>query len=330
MNAWAGWRIAALTTAVTLASAQSFGQDAAESYPRKQIRLILPQTPGAATDVIARAVGQKLSEAWGQPIVVDNRSGASGNIGTALAARAAPDGYTLLFGTVGMLAINPSLYKNVGFDPRKDFAPVALLGIAPVVVIAHPSLSANSITELVQLAKAKPGQLSHGSAGNGTPGHLIMEALKQATQIQMTHVPYKGAAPALTAILGGEIPLTTTGVGSAIAHIGSGRVKPLAIANRSRLQIVPTIPTLRESGVVGVDDLLNWYALFAPAGTSPAIVRKINAEAVRALQSSSVQELFYKSGYESSSDTPQQFSKYYNEQITAWSRIVRTSGATVD
>lgn len=319
-----------LAYGLLLAVTPSLAQDLAAEYPKKQIRMILPQSPGAAMDVIARLMSHKLLESWGQMIVVDNRPGASGNMGSALAARAVPDGYTLLFSAVGMMTINPILYKNVGFDPRKDFTPVALLALAPIVLVRNPSFPANSLKDLIQLARSKPGQLAHGSSGNGTPGHLIMEALKLSANIDMTHIPFKGAAPALNALYTGDVQLISTGLGSAMEHLKAGKIKPLAIANRTRTPLAPDIPTMSESGLAGVDDLLNWYAIFAPAGTPPGIVTKLNGEILRILQTPGVKDFFAQQGFEGASLTPAQFKVYLDQQAQTWTSVVRASKAKVD
>lgn len=319
-----------LVSGLSLAMTPSLAQDTAAGYPKKQIRMILPQSPGAAMDVIARLMSQKLLESWGQVIVVDNRPGASGNMGSALAARAVPDGYTLLFSAVGMMTINPILYKNVGFEPRKDFAPVALLAFAPIVLVRNPSFPVNSLKDLIQLAKLKPGQLVHGSSGNGTPGHLIMEALKLSAKIDMIHIPFKGAAPALTALYSGDVQLISTGLGSAMEHLKAGKLKPLAVANRTRTPLAPDIPTMSESGLAGVDDLLNWYAIFAPAGTPRAIVTKLNDEILRILQTPAVKDYFAHQGFEGANLTTEQFGAYLDQQAQTWTTVVRASKAKVD
>jgi tripartite-type tricarboxylate transporter receptor subunit TctC len=271
-------------------------------------------------------VGQKLSEAWGQPVVIDNRPGAAGIIGTEAVAKAAPDGYTLLMGAISTHAINPSLYKTLSYDPVKDFMPVTLVATAPLLVVVHPSLPVNSTRELIALAKSKPGQLFFASAGSGNSTHLAGELFKTMANVDLVHVPYKGATPAETDLMGGQVSLMFSSILSALPHAKAGKMKALAVTSARRSSIAPELPTVAESGVPGYD-VNPWYGLFAPAGTPRAIVDRINRDVARILAQPDVRQRFATLGAEPAGNTPEQFAAFVNAEIAKWSKVVADSGA---
>jgi len=305
-------------------------QDPAASYPQKPIRLIVPLTAGGATDVLARVVGQGLTETFGQQAVVDNRPGASGNIGAELVAKAPPDGYTLLFGTTAIMAINPSLHQKLTFDTTKDLTPISMLVFSPITITAHPSLPVKTVRELISFSRARPAQLSYGSAGSGTPGHLIMETLKQYGKVDIVHVPYKGAAPALSDLLGGHIQLMTSGLPGVLMHMRAGKLRSLGLVSPQRSPLAPDIPTMIESGLPGVDDMRNWCGLFAPAGTPDSIIAKLSSTIARVLKTPSANERLSPQGYEPAGSSPEQLAEYLSAQKATWSKVVKQSKATAD
>ena len=321
-------RRAALALALTAAfwgSAQAQVQD---KYPSRPVILIVPQAAGGANDAIARVVAQKLSEQTGQSFIVENRPGAGGNIGTALAAKAKPDGYTLMLTVNSAHVINPSLYKSAGFDPVKDFEPVAPVATAGYVLVAHPSFAAKNVTELVTLAKSQPGKITIASAGNGTLNHLIGEMLGKATGIDMVHVPYKGAAAAVTDLVGGQVQVSVQSLPSSLAFIKSGKLKVLGVVNEKRVAAIPDAPTIGET-VKGFGST-PWYGVFAPAGTPKNITAQLNAEISKALDSKDVQDKLATVGCEPYKGTSEQFAALVREDLPKWARIVKDSGATVD
>jgi len=299
-----------------------------QEYPSKTIRMIVPFAAGGPTDVIARTVGQKLTESWGQPVVIDNRGGVGGNLGTDIAAKAAPDGYTLVMVIVAH-AINASLYSKLPYDPVKDFAPVSLAGAATIVLVAHPSVQAKSIRELIALGKAKPGKINWGSPGTGTPHHLAGEMFKTLTGIDMVHIPYKGAAPAIVDLLGGQVSLAFVSLPAALPQIRAGKLTALGVSGPQRSAVAPEVPTIAESGFPGYE-LENWYGALAPAGTPRAIVNKLNGEIVKILQTPEVKDRLNSQGFEIRTSTPEQFAAYLKSEIVKWAKIVKDSGAKVD
>lgn len=300
----------------------------AQGYPNKTIRLIVPFAAGGPTDIIARTVGQKLTGSWGQPMVIDNRGGGGGNIGSDIVAKATPDGYTLAMVIVGH-AINASLYSKLPYDPVKDFAPVTLAGAATIVLIAHPSVQAKSIKELIALGKSKPGKINWASPGTGTPHHLAGELFKTLTGIDMVHIPYKGAAPAVVDLLGGQVSLAFVSLPAALPHIKAGKLTALGISGSQRSAVAPEVPTIAESGLTGYE-LENWYGVLAPAGTPREIVNKLNGEIVKILQTQDVKERLNSQGFEIRTSTPEQFAAYLKSEIVKWAKIVKDSGAKVD
>ncbi len=301
---------------------------AAQSYPNRSIRLVVPYAPGSTTDTLARLLGAKLTEALGQQVVIDNRAGAAGNIGTDIVAKAIPDGHTLVV-VPGSHAINPSLYPKLPFDPIKDFSTVALIASAPLLIAAHPGLAASSMRDLIALAKAKPGEIRYASGGSGSPSHLSMELLKSMAGIDLVHVPYKGGGSVLTALLSGEVQLTPSGVLVLLPLARAGRIKLLATTGSKRLAAAPEVPTVAESGVPGYA-VTGWWGVLAPAGTPRPIVQRLNGAIVRALQSTDLRERLAADGIEPAGGTPEAFAEHLRREITIWSKVVRESGARAE
>jgi tripartite-type tricarboxylate transporter receptor subunit TctC len=298
-------------------------------YPTKPIRVINPFTAGGSVDIVARVVAQKLNEAWGQPAIVDNRPGAGATIGAAMVAHAAPDGYTLLV-TTGTMAVNVSLYRKLPFDAVKDFAPVALLVQTPNVLAVHPSVAAKTTQEFISLAKARPGQIIYASSGAGTSTHLTMELFRSMAGVDMLHVAYKGATPAVSALLSGEVQSIFNPITAMLPQARAGKVRALAVSSSKRVEIAPELPTVAESGVPGFESIV-WYACYAPAGTPRAIVAQINAELNRALQRADTREHFMKIGMVPMGGTPQALADYLKVEIARWAKVVKDAGiSTVD
>ena len=320
-------RIIASGVAVVALAAIS-AASSAQGYPNKSVRLVVPFPAGGPTDVIARAVAQKLTESMGQQVVIDNRGGSGGNIGADIVAKSAPDGYTLLMAIVSH-AINASLYSKLPYDTVKDFAPITRTGSATIIMIAHPSLPAKSIREFIALAKARPGQLSFASPGSGTPHHLAGELLKTTAGIDMAHIPYKGAAPAVIDLMGGQVPVGFVSLPAALPHVKAGKLTALGITTSKRSAIAPEIATFAEAGLAGYD-LENWYGALAFGGTPKEIVDRLNAEIVRALQLPDVKERLYSQGFEIHTSTAEEFAAFIRSEIVKWAKIVKASGAKVD
>lgn len=315
----------AAAAALAFSPLASLAQD---PYPSRPVTIIVPQAAGGANDAIARVIAQKLTELTGQSFIVDNRTGAGGNVGTAMAAKARPDGYTLMLTADSAMVINPSLYKSTGFDPIKDFEPIGPVATAGYVLVANTGFAANSVNELVAQAKQKPGTINIGSAGNGTLNHLIGEMLGKATGIELVHVPYKGSAAAVTDLVAGQVQVSVQSLPSSIAFIRSGKIKVLGVVNPKRVAALPDSPTIGES-VPGFG-ATPWYGLFAPAGTPKAIVTKLNADIARALESKDVQERLAGVGCEPFKSSPEQFATLVREDLPRWAKIVKASGATID
>jgi tripartite-type tricarboxylate transporter receptor subunit TctC len=313
---------ASLCVAAGAAVAQS-------SYPTRPILMIVPQTAGGTNDIVGRVVSQKLSEVLGSPVAVENRPGAGGNIGTQFAAKSAKDGYTLLMTISSSQAINPALYKNPGFDPVKDFKPIALIGAVPNVLLANADFPAKSMKELIAMAKAKPGHYQYASAGNGTLNHLLGEMLNSMAGIDLQHVPYKGVAPALNDVLGGQLPLVFASLPSSLAHIKAGKLKPLAVSSPKRSPALPDVPALSEV-VPGYTGTL-WIGLFAPAGVPADVQAKLQDAMGKTLAAKDLRDKLELQGVEMAAPTtPEQFATLLNEDIARWAQIVKTSGASID
>jgi tripartite-type tricarboxylate transporter receptor subunit TctC len=301
----------------------------AQTFPTKQVRLVVPQTPGGASDALARIMAQKLSEKWGQPVVVDNRAGAGGNIGMDIVAKAAPDGYTLLMSYVGSHAINPSIYKKLPFDPEKDFVAVANLADVPFVAVANPKLPITNIKDLAAYVASGKGQVSFGSAGNGSVNHLLGEMFNAAASVKMTHVPYKGAAPALADLMGGQIQVVFTSLPSVGQHIKGGTLKGLAVTGSKRSPAFKDIPTFVELGYPALG-ISPWFGIFATGGTPPAVVKQINADINRILQEQDTIDKFAAQGAEVHATSPDELQTMLHNDIQKWAVVVKQSGATVD
>ena len=314
--------------ATAIAAPLTFAQGAA-NYPAKPVRLVVPFPAGGTTDILARAVAQRLSEAWGQQVIVDNRPGAGGNIGSDLVAKAKPDGYTLLMGTVGTHAINPSLYRNMPYDHVKDFAPVILVAGVPNVLVVNPSLPVHSVPELIAYAKANPGKLNFASSGNGTSIHLSGELFKAMTGVEMTHVPYKGSAPALTDLIGGQVQLMFDNLPSSLPFIKAGKLRALAVTSGARAAALPDLPTLAESGLPGFE-ASSWFGVLAPAGTSRDIVAKLNGAIAGWLASPEAKEKLLAQGAIAAGGTPEDFARHIGAETSKWAKVVKASGAHID
>jgi tripartite-type tricarboxylate transporter receptor subunit TctC len=297
-------------------------------YPAKAIRLIVPFGTGSTTDTLARLVGQKLAEAWGQPVVVDNRAGAGGNIGTDMVAKAAGDGYTLLM-AAGSHSINPALYRNLPYDAVKDFAPVTLIGFAPQLLVATASLPANSVRELIALAGGKPGQLRYASGGNGSPSHLAMELFKSMARIDIVHVPYKGGDPVLIALLSGEMHLYFGNIRAMMPQVKAGKLKALAVTSPKRSPAAPDVPTIAESGVPGYS-MLAWWGLLAPATTPRAVVTRLYHEVGGMLQEPAIRERLAAVGIDAAGSSPEEFGSFIRAEIATWTKVVNTAGVRID
>jgi tripartite-type tricarboxylate transporter receptor subunit TctC len=318
-----------LTAVITaIAAPFTFAQGAA-NYPTKPVRLVVPFPAGGTTDILARAVAQKLSEAWGQQVIVDNRPGAGGNIGSDLVAKSKPDGYTLLMGTVGTHAINPSLYKNMPYDHVKDFVPVILVAGVPNVLVVNPSLPVHSVPELIAYAKANPGKLNFASSGNGTSIHLSGELFKAMTGVEMTHVPYKGSAPALTDLIGGQVQLMFDNLPSSLPFIKAGKLRALAVTSGARAAALPDLPTLAESGLPGFE-ASSWFGVLAPAGTPRDIVAKLNGAIAGWLASPEAKEKLLAQGAIAAGGAPEDFARHIGAETSKWAKVVKASGAHID
>jgi len=303
---------------------------AAQSYPTRPIRLVVPYPPGGPLDIMARAIGQKLTEAWSQPVVVDNRAGAGGNIGADLVAKSPADGYTLLMGAVATHAINPTLYGKVPYDPIRDFAPVALVAQVPNVLVVNPAVPARTVRELIELARAKPGTLNFGSGSTGSTGHLAGELFNTMAGVKMVHIPYKGGAPAMADLLAGQVQLMFDNLANALPNVKAGRLRALAVTTLARSPAVPDLPTVAESGLPGFD-LTTWFGLMVPAATPPEIVARLNAEIVRALAARDLRERLEKMGAEVPiNNTPEHFAAFIRSEAAKYAKVVKDSGATVE
>lgn len=305
-----------------------FGAAGAETYPSRAVKIIVPYPPGGASDVTARLLAQKLGEAWSQPVVIENRPGANGNVAAAYVAGMPPDGYTLLMGNVGPNAISLSLYKNLSYGV-KSFAPISQTGTVPIVILANPDAPFRTLAELVAYAKANPGKLSYGSAGIGSSTHLTAELFKAAAGVQIAHVPYKGDSPAIVDVEGGQIPLMLATTVSAVPQIRTGRIRAIAVTTARRSSALPDVPTIAESGYPNFDTS-SWGGLLAPAGTPPDVVAKLHDAVVKIMASAETRKVLGDLGIEIISSSPQAFGKYMADEETKWAGAVKSSGASVE
>ena len=319
------WLGLALFAAVPLCTVNALAQ----GFPNKPVKIVVPFPPGAATDTLARLLGQRLAETWGQSIVIDNKPGAGSIIGAQTVASAAPDGYTLFMGHIGTHGANPALYAKLPYDPVKDFAPVALLVSIPNLLAVHPSLGVNSVADLIVLAKSKPGALNVGSPGVSTSAHLIISLFRSVTGADMTHVPFKGAAAAMQGIVNGDVQVAFDTVTSLLPHVRAGRVKALAVTSKERSVSAPEVPALAEAGVPGFD-VSTWFALFVPAGTPRAVIDKLNADVVRVMQAKDLAERLVTMGMANTSGTPEQLASHVASEIARWGKVVKEANIKVE
>ena len=303
-------------------------QAQAQSFPTRAIRMIVPFPPGGSLDVVARPLALKMSELMGQPVVVDYRTGASGNIGTEITVRAPADGYTIMITTIP-LVVNPSLYTKLPFDVARDLAPVSLLAASPFVLVVHPSVPAKSVKELIALARSRPGKLNYASAGNGTNLHVAAELFKNLTGTDIVHVPYKGGGPALAAILGGEADLSFLGVVPVVPYVKAGKMRALGITSTRRSPILPALPTIAESGVPGYE-FASWYGVLAPAGTPASIITALNTAIVKAMHTSDLAERISREGADIIASSPAQFDAHIKAELVRWAKVVKAAGLHAD
>jgi tripartite-type tricarboxylate transporter receptor subunit TctC len=321
-------RIAAMALALLFAHGLACAQSA--SYPSKPIHLVVGFPAGGASDVAARALAQKMSERMGRPMIVDNNPGAASNIGADQVAKAAPDGYTVLFGTIS-LAINPGLYQKLSYDPLKDLAAVAQVSSAPFLLVVTPKSPINSVKELLALARSKTGaaKIDYATAGNGSGSHLFMELFASLAGIQLSHIPYKGAAPAMNDVLGGQVPLTFDNIITTLPLVKAGRLRALAVSSAQRSKAAPDIPTLAEAGVPGYD-ATSWFGLFVPAGTPQELINRLSSETAEALKDAKVRDALLAVGSEPVGTGPQAFDAFFRAEVEKWARVVRDAKVRVD
>jgi len=322
-------RQAAACALVGLATAVVAPTVLGQAFPTHAAKLVVPFPPGGPLDSTGRLIADKVSAAWGQPVVVENKPGAGGNIGADLVAKSAPDGYTIVMGALSTHAVNPSLYSKMPYDAVKDFAPITLVAVTPNVLVVNPKLPVNSVKDLVAYAKANPGKLSFASGSNGSAGHLAGELFKTDTGTDIVHIPYKGAAPAMQALLAGDVQFMFDNLASAMAQVKAGKVKALAVTTPQRSPLAPDLPTMAEAGLPGFD-ITTWYGLLAPAGTPKDVVAKWNAEVVRVLKTPEVRDQLAARGAEASPTTPEEFAAFIGREIPKYAKIIKASGAKVD
>lgn len=320
--------VAAAVAVMTIAALYAPAARAADPYPNHPIRLVVPFPPGGGNDTLGRLVAQRLSTTLGQQVIVENRAGALGNLGTEQVARAKADGYTLTLGFVANFAMTPFLSKT-GYDQYKDFSPISMVAQGYQILVVNPQLPVKSVADLIALAKAKPGELNYASGGNGSPLHLVAELFKMQTGTDIQHVPYKGSAPAATAVISGETQMVFGGVVSTLPFVPTGRLRALAVTSPNRIAAAPDVPTLNELGYPGIE-ASSWYGLFAPAGTPPAIVAKLNQEMVKLAQEPDYREQLNKQGQEAMSSTPDELARYVRAESEKWGRVIKTANIKAD
>ena len=297
----------------------------AQTYPTKPVRIVVPFPPGGGTDIGTRILAQKLSEAWGQSVVVENKGGAAGIVGSEFTAKAAPDGYTLMMGNIGTHAINVSLYKKLPYDPVRDFAPVSQVAGLPLFLLVHPSVPANSTTDLVALLKSKPGQFDYSSSGSGGSMHVAAELFKSMAGVRIVHIPYKGGGPAVADLIAGQVKISFATVLETLGHVKSGKVRALAVTSSRRSLAAPEYPTVAESGLAGYEST-SWLALFAPAGTPREIVARVSADAARVMNTPEVRERFVAQGADPIGSTPEQLAAVLARDIAKYAKVMKDSG----
>jgi tripartite-type tricarboxylate transporter receptor subunit TctC len=317
------------STMIPLAFFALQGAARAAEYPTKPIRMLVGFAPGGGTDTTARTIAQPMSEALGQQVVVDNRPGAAGNIATDIASKSPADGYTILMGTIAALAINPSLYKSLPFDPIRDFEPVTLAVSSTNVLAVHPAVPVKNVRELIALAKSQAGKLSYGSSGVGGAGHLAGVLFDSLAGTTMVHIPYKGGAPAMIALIGGEVQLVFATAETAVPQIRSGKIRALGVTMAKRTALLPDLPTIAEAGLPGYE-ANNWYGILLPAKTPRAIVERLSRETVKVLNTPAIKEQLFRQGLDASPSTPQEFSAYIKSEMAKWAKVVKASGAKAE
>lgn len=301
----------------------------AQNYPNKPIKFITPYPPGGTTDILARLMGPSLQASLGQPMVIESRAGAGGNVGTDFVAKAPPDGYTILSGASGPLSINVTLFKNLPYDPTKDLAPIIHVASVPLILVVHPSFPAKSLKEFLEVLRAKPDGYSFASAGNGTPQHLSAELFKTTTNTKMVHVPYKGSGPAVNDLIGGQVPIAFESMIAVLQYVKSGRLRALAVTGPKRSPLLPDVPTVAEAGVPGYESLA-WYGVMAPGGTPKPIIDRLNGAMGKALDTPELKQRLLELGSDNVHGTPEQFGAFIKSEIAKWGKVVKESGATVD
>lgn len=314
--------------AAAAAALGASGARAQSKFPSKPVRIIVPFAPGGSTDILARSIGQALTQAWHEQVIVENKPGAGGTIGAGAAARAEPDGYTVLMGHIGTLAVAPSLYSKLSYDPVKDFEPIALVSTVPNVLVVHPDLPVHNVKELIALAKSKPGDLTYSSGGPGSAANLAMEYFKLLSGTDIRHIPYKGTHPALIDLIAGQVSMTMTGLPPLLPHIRAGKLRALGVASKTRLSQVPEVPTIAESGVPGFE-ATQWYGLVAPAHTPQAIVEQIAAEVKRALASPDLHKRLVAEGAQPSNLVLAEFGAFIRSEIERWRKVIQEAHITV-
>lgn len=321
----------AVPTAVMICAACTLSVSvSAQSYPTRPVRLIVPFPPGGTTDVVGRLVAHHLTEAWKEQVIVDNRPGAGATIGTELVAKATPDGYTALLGSITTHAVNPALYTKLNFDPVKDFTPVSLVVSSPQLLAVHPSVQSKSVKELIAHAKAAPGKFNFASAGSGTSPHLTFELFKSMAGVDIVHVPYKGTGPAINDLLAGQVQMMITGVVALMPYIKSGRLRGLGVTSAQRVSVLPDLPTIIESGIPGFD-VSSWFGLFLPGGSPRAVVTQMNAEIQRMLAIDDVRKRLMSLGADpAEKNTPDQFAAFVRSEMVRWGKVVKDTGAKVN
>lgn len=322
-----GWAV--LVVALAVAGVVAPAPAAAQAYPTRPVKLVVPFPPGGSLDLAGRLIAQKLTDLWGQSVVVENKPGAGGNIGADFVAKAPADGYTILLGALSTHAVNPNLYRTMPYDAAKDFAPITRVAITPNVLVVNANSPVNTVQDFIAYTKANPGKLSFGSGSNGSAGHLAGELYKVETRTDAVHIPFKGAAPATQALLAGDTQFMFDNLANAMAQVKAGKLKALAVTTAQRSPLAPDLPTLAEAGLPGFD-ISTWYGLFAPAGTPAPVIAKWNADVTRILNSPEVREKLVADGAQPSPDTPEAFGRFVADELAKYARIVKASGAKVD
>ena len=317
-----------LAAASAAALAQTPSTPSGQAYPSRPIRIVVAYTPAGTTDILARAIGQKMTESWGQPVIVDNRPGANGNIGTELAARATPDGYTILMATAATHSINNTLYPGLAWDAVRDFAPIGLVALVPNILVVNNALPVRSVKELIAYARANPDKLTHGSPGNGSTSHLSMELFKSLTGTRMIHVPYKGSAPVLADLTGGQISLTMDNIPVYLPHAQAGKIRALAVGSAKRTPAAPDLPTAEEAGVPGLI-AVSWFGLVAPARAPQRVVDQLSKETARILKLPDVHKRISDLGAEPVGGTPQEYAAFIKAEINKWRKVIQAAGVRV-